>query len=114
MSRRCGAAPAALEAMGRSAVDRQGRLLRAASRLESAADALRTIGSSQATRVDAVASAMRARAHAGAELDRWVGEIGAALAAAGEGAGEGRDTAVFGDLDHARHVAVVVPGMGAT
>src|SRR4051812_45995927 len=114
MAGRCGATPGALEVVGRSAGDREDRLLRAASTVASAADDLRAIGSPSAAAVGALAGSVRARARAGAELDRWVGQVGLRLAAAGEGSSDANDAVAFGDLDHARHVAVLVPGMGAT
>jgi hypothetical protein len=108
----CSAAPAALLALAAAGPER-------AARLEAAAAALGAAG------LPGAAIAVARHAQAGAALDQWTGGVGRAFAAAdadGNGPrvllrdehGDGRLVTVFGDLATARHVAVLVPGVGTT
>jgi predicted alpha/beta hydrolase family esterase len=47
------------------------------------------------------------------DLDDWVGAVATAFAVAGDGP-DRPATATFGDIVHATHIAVLVPGMGAS
>ena len=109
----CSAAPAALLALAATGPERAARLERAAARLAE-------VG------IPSGAFALAWHARAGAELDRWTAAVGGAFAAADADAGDrprvllrdehgdGRLVAVFGDLAGARHIAIVVPGVGTT
>lgn len=86
----------------------------AAGRLVGAADALTAAGEPAAPRVRGLGLALGQQATAGAALDAWAAAVGAHFDAADPaGAPRSSDALVYGDLAHARHVAVLVPGMGA-
>ena len=110
----CSAAPAALLALAAAGPERAARLEAAAARLGAAG-------------LPGAAIAVARHARAGAALDHWTGNVGRAFASADGDAdgdlprvllrdehGDGRLVSVFGDLTTARHIAVLVPGVGTT
>ncbi|MEO7555296.1 MAG: alpha/beta hydrolase [Acidimicrobiales bacterium] len=121
MASRCAAVGAALVAVGRATPERTARLELAAARLREAAAAV-TLGEAQA--LAGLASAIVRHAHDTATVDGWVARVGVAFAAADPpttssvagvpGDHRGTTVEVFGDLATARHIAIVVPGMGTT
>ncbi|MGI8663104.1 MAG: alpha/beta hydrolase [Acidimicrobiales bacterium] len=126
MTVRCAAVPEHLAAIGRSSPDRGARLTMASSRLEDAADAMTLSGLPAETALRELAAAIRCHERTGASLDSWAAAVGVAFERAGasastaeprvltEAGGHTNAIEVFGDLERATHIAIVVPGMGTT